>query len=192
MTENSVADGEAKYKPRRPNKWSRNRWSFSKRTHSIQNSVSIVSPSICHEVMRLVTMILVFWKLTFKPAFSLSFFTFIKRLFSFPLLGSFPLLSPFAVSFYSSQNIANLSHYTPNTHNSVLTIQDCSNFLWLLENDSQFNSSSPWLRYKALTTHFQLSTRHHYLHVLWFPCAKNFSNQIYHFPPQNNSLFLNL
>ena len=129
--------------------------------------------------------------LSFNPAFSLSSFTFIKRLFSFSLLGSFPLY-PFAVSFYSSQNTANLSHYTPNTHNSVLTIQDCSNFLWLLENDSQFNSSSPWLRYKALTTHFQLSTRHHYLHVLWFPCAKNFSNQIYHFPPQNNSLFLNL
>ena len=34
-------------------------------------TVSIVSPSICHEVMGLDAMILVFWILIFKPAFSL-------------------------------------------------------------------------------------------------------------------------
>ena len=45
-------------------------------------TVCIVSPSVCHEVMGLVAMILVFWMLNFKPAFSLSSFTFIKRLFS--------------------------------------------------------------------------------------------------------------
>ena len=44
-------------------------------------TVSIVSPSICHEVMALDAMILVFWMLSFKPTFSLSSFTFIKRLF---------------------------------------------------------------------------------------------------------------
>ena len=41
-----------------------------------------VSPSIWHEVMGPVAMILVFWMLSFKPTFSLSSFTFIKRLFS--------------------------------------------------------------------------------------------------------------
>ena len=40
-----------------------------------------VSPSICHEVMGPDAMILVFWTLSFKSAFSLSSFTFIKRLF---------------------------------------------------------------------------------------------------------------
>ena len=35
--------------------------------------VSIVSPSICHEVMGLDAMILVFWKLSFKPTFTLLF-----------------------------------------------------------------------------------------------------------------------
>ena len=45
-------------------------------------TVSIVSPSICHEVMGLDAMILAFWILSFKPTFSLSSFTFIKRLFS--------------------------------------------------------------------------------------------------------------
>ena len=44
--------------------------------------VFIVSPSICHEVMGPSAMILVFWVLSFKPAFSLSAFTFIKRLLS--------------------------------------------------------------------------------------------------------------
>ena len=41
-----------------------------------------VSPSICHEVMGPDAMTLVFWMLSFKPTFSLSSFTFIKRLLS--------------------------------------------------------------------------------------------------------------
>ena len=41
-------------------------------------TVFIVSPSICHEVMGPDAMILIFWMLSFKPAFSLSSF---KRLF---------------------------------------------------------------------------------------------------------------
>ena len=45
-----------------------------------------VSPSICHEVMGPDSMIFVFWMLSFKPTFSLSSFTFIKRLFSSSLL----------------------------------------------------------------------------------------------------------
>ena len=45
-------------------------------------TVSIVSLSICHEVMGPDAMMLVFLMLSFKLAFSLSSFTFIKRLFS--------------------------------------------------------------------------------------------------------------
>ena len=51
-------------------------------------TVSIVSPSICHEVMGLDAMILVFWMFSFRPTFSLSSFTFIKRLFSSSSLSS--------------------------------------------------------------------------------------------------------
>ena len=40
------------------------------------------SPSVCHEVIGLNAMILVFWMLSFKPAFSFSSFTVIKRLSS--------------------------------------------------------------------------------------------------------------
>ena len=49
-------------------------------------TVSTVSPSICHEVMGPDAMILVFWMLSFKPTFSLSSCTFIKKLFSSSLL----------------------------------------------------------------------------------------------------------
>ena len=45
-------------------------------------TISTVSPSICHEVMGPDAMIFVFWMLSFKPTFSLSSYTFIKRLFS--------------------------------------------------------------------------------------------------------------
>ena len=45
-------------------------------------TISTVSPSICLEVMGLDAVIFVFCMLSFKPTFSLSSFTFIKRLFS--------------------------------------------------------------------------------------------------------------
>ena len=45
-------------------------------------TVSIVSPSICHEVLGPDAVILVFWMLSFKPTFSLSYFTFTKRFLS--------------------------------------------------------------------------------------------------------------
>ena len=56
-------------------------------------TVSIVSQSICHEVMGLDAMILVFWMLRFKPTFSLYFFTFIKRLFSSSSLSAIRVVS---------------------------------------------------------------------------------------------------
>ena len=56
-------------------------------------TVSTVSPSIYHEVMGLDAMILVFWMLSFKPAFSLSSFTFIKRLFNSSSLSAIRVVS---------------------------------------------------------------------------------------------------
>ena len=57
-------------------------------------TVSIVSPSICHEVMRPDAMILVFWMLTsFRPVFSPSSFTFVKRLFSSSSLSAIRVVS---------------------------------------------------------------------------------------------------
>ena len=56
-------------------------------------TVSSVSPSICHEVMGPDVMILVFCMLSFKPAFPLSSFTFIKRLFSSSLLAAIRVVS---------------------------------------------------------------------------------------------------
>ena len=50
--------------------------------------VSIVSPSVCREVMGPDAMILVSWMLSFKQTLSLSSFTFIKRLFNSSLLST--------------------------------------------------------------------------------------------------------
>ena len=55
-------------------------------------TVSLVPPSICHEVMGLDAMIFVFWMLSFKPAFSLSSLTF-KRLFCSSLLSAIRVVS---------------------------------------------------------------------------------------------------
>ena len=57
-----------------------------------------ISPSICHEMMGLDAMILVFWMLSFKPTFSLSSFTSTKRLFLFSLW----MLSWFSFYLWSS------------------------------------------------------------------------------------------
>jgi len=56
-------------------------------------TVSIVSPSIFHEVMGLDAMILLFLMLSFKPTFSLSSFNFIKRLFSSSSLSAISVMS---------------------------------------------------------------------------------------------------
>ena len=56
-------------------------------------TVSTISPSICHRVMGLDAMILVFWMLNFKPTYSLSSFTLIKRLFSSSSLSAMRVVS---------------------------------------------------------------------------------------------------
>ena len=54
-------------------------------------TISIASPLICHEVMGPDAMIFVFWKLSFKPAFSL--FSFIKRPFNSSSLSAIRVVS---------------------------------------------------------------------------------------------------
>ena len=69
-------------------------WGFRKQSQKTKSAtVSIVSPSICHEVMGSDAMILVFWMLSFKLTSSFSSFTFIKRLFSSSLLSAIMVVS---------------------------------------------------------------------------------------------------
>ena len=56
-------------------------------------TVSNPFPSICYEVIGPNDMIKVFWMLSFKPDFSLSSFTFIKRLYSSSLLSAIRMVS---------------------------------------------------------------------------------------------------
>ena len=55
--------------------------------------VATFPPFICHEVMGLDAMILGFWMMSFKSAFSLSSFTIIKRLFSSSPLSAIRVVS---------------------------------------------------------------------------------------------------
>ena len=56
-------------------------------------TISTISPSICHEVVGPDAMISVFWMLSFKTTFSLSSYTFIKRLFSSSSLSAIRVVS---------------------------------------------------------------------------------------------------
>ena len=100
-------------------------------------TVSIVFPSICHEVMGLDAMILVFWMLRFKPTFSLSSFAFIKRLFSSSLLFAIRVVSsaylrllifllailiPVLSSFYPFRYTLNISFHTPLNQRIILGV----------------------------------------------------------------------
>ena len=78
-------------------------------------TVSTVSPSICHEVMGLDAMILVLWMLSFKPTFSPSSFTFIKRLFSSSSLSEVIAISPSNLDF-------TLCFFQPSVSHDILCI----------------------------------------------------------------------
>ena len=86
-------------------------------------TVSTVSPSICHEVMGPDAMILVFWMLCFKPTFSLSSFTFIKRLFSSSSLSALRVVSSAYLRFISPSNLnSTLCFIQPSISHDVVCI----------------------------------------------------------------------
>ena len=91
-------------------------------------TVSIVSPSICHEVMGLGAMILVFQMLSFKPTFSLSSFTFIKRLFSSSSLNRWEPLWQKANTHYMftiSTSTDLVADCVPSARNARGKVQNC-------------------------------------------------------------------
>ena len=102
-----------------------------------KNKVSHCFPSICHEVMGPDAMILVFWLLSFKPTFSLSSFTFIKRLFSSSLSAVRQIASS------SLPNTQKLFSFPPNfwarrAHQPCVCAELCSLSSWVV-------LSLPWM-----------------------------------------------
>ena len=76
-------------------------------------TVSTFFPPICHDMMGPDAMILVFWMLSFKPAFSLSSFTFIKRalwfFFAFCHKGNVKILKIHGVFYrWTNENLQSL------------------------------------------------------------------------------------
>ena len=89
-------------------------------------TVSTGSPSICHEVMGPDAMILVFWMLSFKPTFSLSYFTFVKQRFSSFLLSAVKdgVTCVFEVTDISPGNLdSSLCFHQPSISHDVLCMQ---------------------------------------------------------------------
>ena len=87
-------------------------------------TVFIVSPSICHEVIGPDATILIFWMLSFKPAFSLSSFTFFKRLLSFSLLTAVRVLSSAYLRLLISLPAILIPACTSSIHISKVAISD--------------------------------------------------------------------
>ena len=79
-------------------------------------------PSICHEVMGLDTMILVFWMLSFKPAFSLSSFTLILVPLHFLPLERYHLQS-WDCWYFSQQSWFQLVIHQPGVSSDVLCVE---------------------------------------------------------------------
>ena len=61
---------------------------FGDQENKVSHCFHFVPHQVCHKVMGPDAVILVIWMLSFKPTFSLSSFTFIKRLFSYFLLSA--------------------------------------------------------------------------------------------------------
>ena len=105
-------------------------------------TVYIFPPPICHEMMGLDAMILVFWMLSFIPAFPLSSFTLIRRLFSFSSLSAIRVISSaylrlliflleILIPAYASYNLAFFMMYSSYKLNSRVTIYSLDVLLFL-------------------------------------------------------------
>ena len=100
-------------------------------------TVSIVSPPVCHKVMGPDAMILVFWMLSFKAAFSLSSFTFIKRLFSSSWLSAIRVVSSIIQCSSSILGVhpREMKHMSKdvysNVHSSFICNSQMSIFRWM-------------------------------------------------------------
>ena len=66
---------------------------FGAPENKILSLLSLFPFLFCHEVIALDAIIFVFWTLSFKPGFSLSSFTYIKRLFSSSSLSAIKVVS---------------------------------------------------------------------------------------------------
>ena len=100
----------------------------------------------CHEVMELDAMILVFWMLSFKPAFSLSSFTFVKRLLSSSSLFAIRVLSAAYLGCWFSPG---------NLDSSLCFVQSgiLHDVLCILKLNKQSDHVQPWSTFFPIWNH---------------------------------------
>ena len=106
-------------------------------------------PSICHEVTGSDAMILVFWMLSFKPACSLSFFIFIKRLSS-------SLLFVIRNAVICISEVIDISH---SNLDSILCFIQPGTSHYVLCIEHIFLSSDWWDLSSHLSCHFDLHSK---------------------------------
>ena len=105
-------------------------------------TTSTYSPSICHIIMQLDAMILVFLIFSLKPALSLSSFTLIERLFSSPLLSAIRVVS----SAYLRLLMFLQPILTPGCNSSSLAfLMMCSMYRLNKQGDSRHPCCTPFL-----------------------------------------------
>ena len=111
-----------------------------------------VSPSTCHEVMGPDAMILVFWMLSFKPTFSLSYFTFILKLFSSSSLSAMRVVS----SVYQWLLIFLLEILIPASASSILEFHMiCSAYKLNIQGDNIQSRHTPFPIWNQSSFHVQ-------------------------------------
>ena len=125
---------------------------------------------ICHEVLGPDAMILVFWMLSFKPAFSLSSFTLIKKLFS-----SSWLFTIWVVLFSSVQLLSHVWLFaTPRTaaHQGSLSITNSWSLLKLMSIELVISSNHlilchPLLLLLSIFPSIRVFSHKSVLHIRW-------------------------
>ena len=125
-------------------------------------TVSIVSPSICHEVMGPDAMNLGFWMLSFKPVLSGSSFTFIKRFFSFSLISAIRVVSSAYLRLLIFLPAILIPHSSRRLQRYLWRVRIWAHILWL-----------PWVAETSKTSEWHLlGIKHLFLFLFFFLTKK--------------------
>ena len=130
--------------------------------------------------------ILVFWMLSFKPTFSLSSFTLIKRLFSSPLLSAIRMMSSAYLRlliFLPEILIPSCASCSPFTHSSLILLKCKSDFtysLWLQHfNNSYYCQIKYYILFKRMFNLYKISGHSSELEVHYWANHSTFLYKIY-------------
>ena len=128
------------------------------------NTVNTVSRSISHGVIGPDAMIFVFWMLSFKPTFSLSSFTFIKRFFSSSSLSAIRVISSITLlDKHPIMSSRKLNREESNSQMPILNIRKFKNLVYTLTRTLNSIPSHLFSFLKYIETKYQHSSFKHFV-----------------------------